>query len=333
MAVKFKISLTTDSYPATAYAALAAEIERLGFDTIYVSDDLPFRPVWPVLTLIAQTTKTIKLGPGLVTPRLAHPVYHASNLLVLDEISNGRAVCAVGVGGGNEMICGLVAKPVRMMREAMDIMHQMIERKQKRYEGEFFSVGETLRFHHGPERNIPLIMGSWGPQVCELAGKVAAGVQAGCVADIAYFSHLRERMIAGARSVGRDPAGLAFEAASFWCLSEDRAEALELMRSHLVDYIPICNVLCERMGVERERIDAITRARDTGDREGGKRLISDEIIRRFAVAGTPEGVIPHIEELVAAGATSVVVGPPLGVKPYDLDVLRMLAKRIVPHFR
>lgn len=332
MAIKFSISLTTDKLVASEYPALATEIERLGFERLYVSDDLGFRPVWPVLTLIAQATKTITLGPGLVNPRLAHPVYHASNLLLVDELSNGRAVCTIGVGPPDEWLGTHTPKRLKMMRETMDIMRQAIDRKGQDYEGEYFSVSKLVQFNHGPKRDIPIMIGSWGPQVCELAGKIAAGLQAGCVADVGYFSFLRDQMYSGARSVGRDPAALRLEQAAFWCLSEDPAEALEEMRNHVVDYISLLDVLAERMGVEPDRIAAIAKARDAGDREGARRLVSDEIIHKFGVVGSPKSVIPHLEDLVAAGATSVVVGPPLGPKQYSFDVIRMVAERIMPHF-
>ncbi|HJQ18514.1 MAG TPA: LLM class flavin-dependent oxidoreductase [Allosphingosinicella sp.] len=333
MAVPFSMSLTTDKNVASEYPALAAEIERLGFDTLYISDDLGFRPVWPLLTLAAAATKTIKLGPGLINPRLAHPVYHASNLLLLDELSNGRAVCTIGVGPPNEWLNTHHQKRLRMMRETMDIMRQVIERDWKDYEGEYFSVGKVVQFNHGPVRDIPITIGSWGPQVCELAGKIAAGVQTGCVADVGYFSHLRDQMYAGARSVGRDPAKLTLENATFWCITEDPREAIEWMRDHIVDYMALCDVVSERMGVEPDRIQAIIRAREMGDREGGRRLVSDEIVHKLCIAGSPESVIPHIEQLIDAGATSIVVGPPLGIKPFSFDVLRMVAERIIPHFR
>ncbi len=91
-------------YPMSEYIRMAQNIGRYGFDELHVADDLLLRPTWPILALIGHHTAHMKVGPAIITPRLAHPAYHASNLVALDEVTNGRAVCGVGRGGFNPLI-------------------------------------------------------------------------------------------------------------------------------------------------------------------------------------------------------------------------------------
>ena len=88
-----KISMMTPgTYPVRDYVPLAQQIENYGFDELHVADDLIMKPAWPILTLIGQHTNRITLGPAIVTPMIAHPVYHAANLVALDELTGGRAI-------------------------------------------------------------------------------------------------------------------------------------------------------------------------------------------------------------------------------------------------
>ena len=68
-----------------------------------------------------------------------------------------------------------------------------------------------------------------------------------------------------------------------------------------------------------------------GDAEAVDKAVSDTALRAFAVSGTSVEVIAQIETLIAAGATHVCFGPPLGP---DFDTaLRLLGEQVLPYFR
>ena len=126
MSIKFSIALQ-GSYPIRDYIDKAKRIEQYDFDELHVYDDLMFKPTWPLLTLIGEHTSRIKVGPGIITPQIVHPCYHAGNLAELDELTNGRAVLGIARGAFWEFL-GIEKqrKPITMVREAIHIIRRLL---------------------------------------------------------------------------------------------------------------------------------------------------------------------------------------------------------------
>jgi 5,10-methylenetetrahydromethanopterin reductase len=68
-----------------------------------------------------------------------------------------------------------------------------------------------------------------------------------------------------------------------------------------------------------------------GDAEGAARAISDETLRRFAFAGTPEDIVRQVTDLANAGATRVELGTPHGLD--EASAIRLLGARVLPALR
>jgi 5,10-methylenetetrahydromethanopterin reductase len=68
-----------------------------------------------------------------------------------------------------------------------------------------------------------------------------------------------------------------------------------------------------------------------GDRQAAAALISDDLLRPFAFAGTPEDVIAHAEAIFAAGASRVEFGTPHGLT--DARGIQLLGERVLPALR
>ena len=101
MSTRFSI-MVTGALPMKDYVPLAQQVEAYGFDQMHIADDLVFRPAWPILTMIAMKTSRLQLGPFIVTPQVANPVYHAAG-----------GWCAAW-GGGDSTRCS--ASPIRSSR-------------------------------------------------------------------------------------------------------------------------------------------------------------------------------------------------------------------------
>ena len=332
MSIKFSVMMA-GTYPLRDYIAKAQAIERLGFDEIHIADDLIMRPAWPILTLIGAHTQRIRLGPAIVTPQVAHPVYHAANLAALDELTGGRALCGVGRGGFNPLIgVARAERPVSMLREAVQLMRHVLAGKRAAFDGDFFRVLPELYLHYAPvQREIPIFIGTWGPRIAELAGAIATGLKADCTANPAYLRTLVERVHKGAREAGRDPATVEITVGPLCSVATDREQAQREMRRFLAIYLPYLEPMTSAAGIGAAEIAACTAALARGDAEAVDKAVSDTALRAFSVSGTSVEVIAQIETLIAAGATHVCFGPPLGP---DFDTaLRLLGEQVLPYFR
>jgi 5,10-methylenetetrahydromethanopterin reductase len=331
MRTRFSI-MVTGALPMQDYVPLARQIEDYGFSQIHVADDLVFRPAWPILTMIAMNTRRLQLGPFIVTPQVAHPVYHAANLAALDELSGGRMVCGIGRGGFNPLL-GITqpVRPVKMLKEAWRLMDRMLAGGRQPFEGEFFKATSDLYFQFDVPRAIPLFIGTWGHQMARMAGGIAPGIKIDCTASPTHIAELRGEFIAGAEAAGRDSSAIEIIAGPLASIDEDRAAAEDKIRGMLALLQPFLAPMTFAAGITQDEIDAAYGAFTAGDIAKAKALVTDKAIRAFSLTGTPGDVIGQIEAMIAGGADHIAFGPPLGPDP--TRSLQLIGERILPHFR
>ena len=318
--------------PAREYVEIARLVEEHGFDEIHVFDDLMARPVWPILTLIGEHTERLKVGPAIVSPQIVHPAYQAANLAELDELTGGRAVSALGRGAFFDWV-GLPPpqKPLTMLREAVAIMRRLLAGDRTPFHGEVFEATEDLALQFPARPDVPILLGTWSPRTCELAGEVADGFYAGNLADPAYLSMLRGRLHAGAVRAGRDPSSLEVAISPVFVLGPDRATAADAIRpiaAHALDWL---HPMTEAAGVTDAQMTAIRAAFAAGDPTAAAPHLTDTALDFFALTGTPDDVIPRLHELVAAGADHVAFSTL--TPPNFAEIVAVIANEIAPALR
>jgi len=332
MSVKFSVAMQ-GSYPIRDYITKAQKIEAFGFDEIHVYDDLMFKPTWPILTLIGEHTDRVKVGPGIITPQIVHPCYHAGNLAELDEITGGRAVLGIARGAFFEFL-GIEKqdKPITMVREAIQVIRRLLAGDRSRFEGEIFTVTEELFFRFQPPRkDVPIFIGTWGPKMCQLAGELAQGVKSDGLWNPDYVRILRDNIAIGAARAGRSPDEVEIIAGPLSSISADRERAQATARRVLAVYLPYLRPMTDVAGISEEEINRVRAAAATGDFERGASYISDLSVAKCSVTGTPDDVIPQIEAMIAAGVNHIAFGHCLG--PDFDEALELLGREVLPHFR
>ena len=85
------------------------------------------------------------------------------------------------------------------------------------------------------------------------------------------------------------------------------------------------------MTIEPELLARLQAAADRYDFDAAGALISDELLARFALAGTPAEVAAQAEALFDAGAARVEFGTPHGLT--TAEGLRLLGERVLPAVR
>src|SRR6059036_3398007 len=99
MPLKFGVCVNAVD-PPREFAALVRRIESGGFEYFWVADiSILAREAIAYLTLAAVETSTIRLGPSVFHPFVRHPAYSVNTIATLDEISGGRCILGMGLGG------------------------------------------------------------------------------------------------------------------------------------------------------------------------------------------------------------------------------------------
>jgi alkanesulfonate monooxygenase SsuD/methylene tetrahydromethanopterin reductase-like flavin-dependent oxidoreductase (luciferase family) len=160
-------------YPAATAPELVEAViraEEAGVDEVWIADEGVMRDPVVVLAAAAVRTSRIRLGVGITTPMLRHPGALGSTWATLDELSGGRAILGIGVGGEQSLgPFGLVAdKPVALVRDALRTARAVIRREE--------SESYTLADHAAPGREVPIYIASKGERINRLASREADGV-------------------------------------------------------------------------------------------------------------------------------------------------------------
>jgi 5,10-methylenetetrahydromethanopterin reductase len=199
--------------------------------------------------------------------------------------------------------------------------------------GAVFSATEAAQLQFEPLRAaIPVMVGTWGPQMCRMAGAVADEVKAGSMWSVAYGRHMWDHIAAGAQDAGRDPGEVGLVFGPLTAIAEDREQAKAYARRTLAFYLPFLAPMPEFVGMEPEAVARVQAATGRGDMDSALAEISDEILGHFALYGTPHDIIADIERMASeTRLTRVEFGMPHGPDG-SRAALNLLGQRVVPHF-
>src|SRR6202167_4483935 len=303
MSRELSIALQSDEDPAT-YASLAPRIEELGFAAISVYADLGYpSPVLPLI-IAAQATRRIRLGPACLNPYLLHPVEIANQLHMLDSISGGRAYLGLARGAWLDAVGVSQDRPVRRLREAVDVIRRLMRGDDTGYQGEIFRAAPGVRLAAQPVRpDVDLLLGAWGPLGLALAGELAAEVKIGGTANPALVPRARQALARGAARAGRPAADVGLVCGAVTVVDDDGASARRLARAEVATYLPVVAALDG--AAELAPMQRLVRA---GDHDAAGRLVPDAVLDQFAFSGTPGQVAEQVQALLQAGATRVEFG-------------------------
>jgi 5,10-methylenetetrahydromethanopterin reductase len=255
--------------------------EALGLDEIWLGDEGPARDPLSVLAAAAIRTSTIRLAVGITNPYVRHPAATAVSMMTVHELSGGRAILGLGVGGSLALSpLGISpVHPLATMRQAMATMRAV-------------SRGERGDSYAPPAGamtapDLPLFIGSRSPRINRLASAIADG------AFVAGLPVSQVPQVVGwARSVRDIPISLYISAAF-------EAEDVERARPQMVwALVNSSDATVALTGHPRSAFQAATEALQAGDLEPAYKLMTDDVLRHVLVWGEPREIGSRLAQLV-----------------------------------
>ena len=231
-----EIILEPDLHP-NEIAEIAVKAEEYGVRALWSSNYHQNWDAFMSLVPAAQKTSKILLGPLAISPFEMHPLKMANSLLTLNEMSEGRAIIAVGAGGGTLGAMG--EKPFRIIRAVREALEIIIMASQKKlnikYEGEIFKV--TRPFMQGftwAKTDRPKVYTcSTEEQMLRLGGQYADGLQMSDVA-LPMLNEAMKNIQVGLSK--REESVEDFRIGNFWAwhIKKDREESMKEARRELI---------------------------------------------------------------------------------------------------
>jgi probable F420-dependent oxidoreductase len=275
--------------------------EQNGFSHAWIWDShVLWQEVYPIFTLMAAGTTDIHIGPCVTNPITRDPTVTASAMATLNEISGGRMEMGIGRGDSAQRVLGRTPVSVAVLERACGTIRDLAEGREVDVDG----ITVQLKWSQG--RRLPVWVAAYGPQALRCAGRVADGLIMQ-LADPFIIEWALRYLREGAEEAGRDPASIKVMAAAPAYLSDDLAHAREQVRwfpalvsNHVVDLVQRYHDDAELPAglteyiAARERYDYAHHGRAGSDNAG---FVTDEVVDRFCVLGTPEQVRAKLSQL------------------------------------
>ena len=306
------------------YARIA---EEGGYEAVWVPEAWS-SDAFTLLGAIASHTTRLQLATGIVNIYSRTPSLLAQTFATLDELSNGRAIIGLGTSGQQvvERWHGVsFERPLRRMREVVDILRLALSGKRVDYEGEFFKVSGFTMLIKPVRARIPIYLATFKPQSLRLTGEIADGWLPTHL-SLAQLPAMRADLAAGEAKAGRLAGSVDLAAQTLTSVSDNGDEARLLCAQHLAYYIGGMGTYYHELmhsygyGDEADRIQARWKAKD---REGAARQVSRAMLDALVIAGTRDECLEAIAKRKVAGIEHIVIFPPHGAAV--ADVKRTLA--------
>jgi 5,10-methylenetetrahydromethanopterin reductase len=312
----------TPGMAAAEVVELAVLAEQAGFDRLGISDVVFWPDCFVLLGLIAQRTTTISLGSVVTNPYSRHPAVLASVAATLQDASEGRAFLGLGVGAGLEALGMSSPRPVSALREAITTIRGLLAGDDVDVRGTTLVVEQARMV--GPVERVPIAVGSRSPQVMRLAGEIADIALVGARSMTPEIASWYKTWLAeGAARVGRSLDDFEIAPRLTLCTSHDGDLARRSVRRYVAHYVALvrpADVAADTVWLAHvEKALARSRgwyfAHDRVDDPELDVLIDDDLVRRFAIAGTPTECADLTRDVLALGFASVSMNLTATLRP------------------
>jgi coenzyme F420-dependent oxidoreductase len=292
---------------AVAFTQLA---EELGYGYVAMGETTG-RHVPLILGLLAERTEEIGITDDVLSPYGRTPSTLGQAAVTLDEISGGRFRLRLGASSPAlaERWHGVdFERPLRHVREAIEIVRQVQSGERLDYDGDFFSPDGLALECEPPEEPVPVDVAALGPKSVEMAGRFADG----WVPQLLTVSALEERMEdlrrgadLGDRSAEDVRVALNFRCAALEDGDAARAHARQHVGFMIARYGPYYRQAIADAGWE-DLVGTVTERWNDGDREGAVAAVSDELLDELVAAGTPEQAREQVRKFEAIDGLDVL---------------------------
>ena len=207
--------------------------EALGFHSAWVVEHtfgaMPALAPIELLTYAAAMTERLRLGAAVLLTALRTPVQTAKSLATLDQLSGGRLIVGVGLGGNPKVYpaFGLTAeRRAARFAEGLRVMKRLWTEPQVTLDGEFYQL-ENVSVQPRPLQtpHPPLWFGGHHELALRRAVELGDGFIGAGSASTATFAEQMKVLRSILAERGRDPASFPIGKRVYLAIDRDRARA------------------------------------------------------------------------------------------------------------
>lgn len=327
--------LLAADYTSAELVRLGVLAEELGYDRFWYVDVRLQRECYIGLASIAMRTERIELATGVTDPYSRHPAITAAAIATLDELSKGRAVLGLGLGGAGFRELGLEKKlPVAALRESITMIRGLLQGEKVTQNGKVVSLANG-RLDFKPVRGkVPIYIATQGERISRLSGELADGVLIANTVSQPGVEFYVQQVADGAAKAGRSMRDIDINLRWEICISRDEAAAIGAMRRRLtqrmINGYPHWGFL-KTLGVSvPESFAAIAAKKDPALLNAAIEALPMDVFNASMLAGGPERVAALIAPLLRREVTGITIRPHACPGTTVEDVMRAFIKDVMP---
>jgi 5,10-methylenetetrahydromethanopterin reductase len=291
---------------ATDFIPFARLAEKLGFDDVWVVEDLGFWGGVAQAAAIASATERIRVGLGILPVAARNVAYAAMELSTLAELFPGRVTVGIGHGLPEwiQQVNAWPRSPLTLFDEYTAALGKLLRGEAVTTEGCYVSL-DNVALEHPPTVLPPLLGGVRGPKSMEVVAKNLSGAILAEPAATQYVGATRGMLGGQAHLV-------AFEFAN---VDDDLEAAYEEVRTLLA------GVGDPALAAHINPLPFAEELRELRASHSSTASFADampaEWLDALSLIGSASKVRAHIDDLIDAGADTVVMIPTTAERPLD----------------
>lgn len=297
---------------------IAQYAESKGFEAVWQAESRLVRDAIVPMAAFAATTKTLKVGSGVINNWTRNIGLLAATFLTLDDLAPNRIIC--GIGAWWDPLAKNVGierrKPLLAMRETIEVMRRLLRMENVTFHGEFHHVtGIELDVVHGRRepRNVPIYIGATGDLMMEMTGEIADGAVLNYCVPPEYNDKALELLDKGAKKAGRRVEDLDRPQLVVCAVDNDRKKAIEAAKVLLTQYLAQQPHIAKASGVSDDivkKVQSILGWPATKEQvHEAMQYVPDEFVLKISATGTPEEVRAKVQEYIKRGCTCPILYP------------------------
>jgi len=325
----------SNEVPVSQTVRLAVEAEKAGLYGVWIPESYHHRSAYTVAGAVASFTKKIMIALGIINPYTRHPVVIAMETATLDELSQGRVILGLGTAiftVKKYLFDPKKSLPFTRMRETVDIVNQMLQGNGSGYNGRVFKTVDGVKLDWKPIRDrIPIYFGAVNQGMLRLAGELADGVQLGAHCSPGYVRFANEQVEMGLKAAGRSRKEFTLCGNILTSVDKDRESAIKAIPKEFFTYylLRVERVVTEKAGVTEDELESLREVAQKNGLSAAARHVSEELLLKIAVAGTPEDCIRGFKRYHGTGLDLPLAWFVLGPDP--ANSIRLLGRDVLPH--
>jgi len=265
-------------------------------DTIWIPETWGMEN-FSMLSLVSKENNFSKIGSSIINIYSRSPSLIAMGAATADTISNGRLI--LGLGTSSQPIVEdfhgyEFEKPVKRMKEYVEIIRLILTGKKINYSGDIFSLKDFSLLIKPPRNEIPIYLAAVNQKMVELAWKIADGI-------IFYLRPKND--IKSLLSKMQNQRKIDASIQIITSVNDDSERATIRAKKTLAFYVSVGKIYREFLasnGFKNETENIFEEYKNTG-LQNNYELVPDSMINELCISGTPDECKKQLKQFRETG--------------------------------